>query len=221
MLTQGIGERQAHAPHRGEVHHCRFECVAGAEADTEGHDAGRKERLGKSLDAQHARSQLADGCHRGKEADHLGGEDIHHHAHHGHHAHAQADGQPGKAAAEILPSGAKGLSDKRRGGVADTIAGHIAQALGGHGKRVGGNGDVAQRGNDHCGNNLRAIHQHILQSHRRTDLQSFHHIGRLPDKTLAVEMPSQDRTATHIKPYQDQRGDHIGQRRAQGGTLHA
>ena len=33
-------------------------------------------------------------------------------------------------------------------------------------------------------------------------------------------MPSQDRTATHVKPYQDQRGDHIGQRRAQGGTLH-
>ena len=61
ILTQRIGERQAYAPHRGEVHHCRFERITGTEAHTERHNAGGKEGLGKSLDAQHADTQLADG----------------------------------------------------------------------------------------------------------------------------------------------------------------
>ena len=65
---------------------------------------------------------------------HQRGGDVHHQTHECHDDHAERYGHAGETLREHPPPGALALPDQCRGGVGDSVAGHVTKAFGGDGK---------------------------------------------------------------------------------------
>ena len=123
--------------------------------------------------------------------------------------------------AEVASSCADTLSDKCCGSVADAVARHVAEAFGCDSKGIGSDGDIAQRSYNHCAYHLRTVHQNVLQGHRSADLESFLHVGSVPDKPLKVFFPCEDLAFHHSEIDEGQRRNDIGKSSADSCTGHA
>ena len=220
VRRHGSGKRQTHKPHRAEVDEGRLQRVARPHADAVGHDGGSEERLNEGLYAKHLRAQGTDFGHRREQTNHLWGEDIHHRAHQCHDRHARNDGHLGKGTAEVGTPRAHTLPDKGGGRVADAVAGHVAEALRRDGKGVGGNGEIAQWRDNRGGNDLRTVHQQILEGHGGTQTAGMADVVPVPYKPLLVLPPCQYLASEHGKVEQWHRRSDESHERAQRRTLH-
>ena len=67
---QRESEREAHTPHRSEVHKGRNECVASSHTAAIGHDGSRKHRFSKSFNAQSGNTEVDDFLNRREDRHH-------------------------------------------------------------------------------------------------------------------------------------------------------
>ena len=220
-LREPPSQGEAHAPHGEKAHGGWFQGVAGCHANRIANYCGGEERLGKGFYAQDLSAKVPDFVNGREEANHLRSEDEHHHSHESHHDHARAYGEVGEVVAQAASSRAVGLTDERRGGIANAIARHIAEALGGDGKRVGGNGGIAQWRHDEGGHHLRRAHEDILHGYWQTYLGGVSNELPSPNKLGMVEVEGENLVFPHGLPRHGDGGKYIRGQRAEGGARNA